>query len=127
MHDKAHDDAANAVVTALMPDSWKRKIASLEQANGEGRLLREQRRQAEHEALPRVAVVLSIAGDISGTVETELPIEIEIPSEPGDPMTVILEPLEPLTIGEHTLLGLLYAVPEYSGTGTYDLTEIEER
>jgi hypothetical protein len=127
IHEKAHDDAASAVVTALMPDSWKRKIASLERANEEGRVLREQQRRAEHEARPRVPVTLTLRGDVSGTLETEIPIRIDMPSEPCDAMTIDLEPLEPLPIGGHTFLGLLFAVPEFSGTGSYDLTTIEER
>jgi hypothetical protein len=127
IHEKTHDDAANAVVTALMPDSWKRKIASLERANEEGRVLREQQRRAEHEARPRVPVTLTLRGDVSGTIETEIPIRIDMPSEPGDVMTIDLEPLEPLPVGGHTFLGLLFAVPKFSGAGVYDLTAIEER
>ncbi len=127
IHEKAQDDAASAVVTALMPDSWKRKIASLERANEDGRLLREQQRQAEHEARPRVPMTFTLRGDVSGTIETAIPIRIDMPSEPGDALTIDLEPLEPLAIGGHTFLGLLFAVPEFSGAGAYDLTAIEER
>ncbi len=127
MHAKAHDDVASAVVTALMPDSWKRKIASLEQANEEGRLQREERRRTEHEGRPRVPCVLTLAGHVSGTIEAEIPIRIGMPSEPGDAMTIDLEPLEPLAIGGHSFLGLLFAVPAYDGEGTYDLNALEER
>lgn len=127
IQEKAHDDAANAAVTALMPASWKRKIASLERANEEGRIRREQQRLAEHEARPSVPVTLTLRGDVSGTLDTEIPIQISMPSEPGDAMTIDLEPLEPLAIGAHTFLGLLFAVPEFSGAGAYDLTAIEER
>jgi hypothetical protein len=127
IHEKAHDDAANAVVTALMPDSWKRKIASLERANEEGRVLREQQRLAEHEARPRVPMTLTLRGDVTGTLDTEVPVRVDMPSAPGDAMTIDLEPLEPLPIGGHTFLGLLFAIPEFNGAGTYDLTAIEER
>lgn len=127
MHDKAHDDATNAVVTALMPDSWKRKIADLERANEEGRNLREQQRRAEHEAREKVPFLLTLSGDVSGSIETEIPMLVHPPAEPGDALTIDLEPLEPLQIGGHTFLGLLLAVPEYAGPGSYDLTAIEER
>ena len=127
MQEKVHEDASNAVVNSLMPDSWKRKIASLEQANEDGRILREQRRRAERESRPKVPLKLTLAGAVSGTIETEIPIRIHEPSEPGDAMTVELEPLEALEIGGHTFIGLLFAIPEYAGTGTYDLIEIEER
>jgi hypothetical protein len=127
IHEKAHDDAANAVVTALIPESWKRRIASLERANEEGRTLREQRRRDEHEARPRVPMTLRLRGDITGSIETDIPIRIDVPSEPGDAMTIDLEPLEPLAVGEHTFIGLLFSVPEFSGEGTYDLIAIEER
>ena len=127
MHDKAHDDAANAVVTALVPESWKRKIASLERANEEGRVAREQQRLAEHEARPRVPVTITLSGTVSGTVETELPLLIHPPAQPDDALTLDIEPLEPVEVGDHTFLGLQFAVPEYDGPGKYDLVEIEER
>jgi hypothetical protein len=127
MHEKAQEDTANAVATALMPESWKRKIASLERANEEGRLQREQQRRAEHEARPTVPLTLTLRGDVTGSLETEIPIRIDMPAEQGDAMTIDLEPLEPLQIGGHTFLGLLFAVPAFAGVGTYDLTAIEER
>ncbi|HEX5164043.1 MAG TPA: hypothetical protein VFV93_01505 [Thermomicrobiales bacterium] len=124
---KAHDDATSAVVNALMPDSWKRKLESLERANEEGRIAREQQRRAEHEARQRVPLTLSLTGSVTGSVSTTVPILIEVPDEPGDPLTVDLEPLEPLEVGGHQFLGLLFAVPAYCGPGTYDLTAIEAR
>lgn len=127
MHEKAHEDASSAVVNALMPDSWKRKIESLERANEEGRIAREQQRRAEHEARARVPVSLTLTGNVVGTLNAEVPIRVDLPHEPGDPLTIDLEPLAPLPVGGHTFLGLLFAVPEYFGPGTYDLVTIEDR
>lgn len=127
MHDKVCGDATNAVVTALMPDTWKRTIASVELANEEGRVAREQQRRAEHEARPRVPTTLSLSGAVSGTVETDIPLLVHRPSQPGDALTINLEPLEPIQIGGHEFFGILLAVPEFAGPGTYDLNAIEER
>jgi hypothetical protein len=127
MNDKVRDDAASAAVAALIPDSWKRKIESLERANEEGRLQRERQQREEHEARPRVPFRLALTGSVDGSVETLIPIKIDMPSEPGDPLTVDLEPLEPVEIGGHIFLGLLFAVPAYSGPGVYDLISLEER
>ena len=127
MHDKVRADATNAVVTALMPDTWKRTIASVERAIEEGRVASEQQRRAEHEARPRVPSTLSVSGAVSGTIETDIPLLVHPPSQPGDALTINLEPLEPIKIGGHEFLGLLFAVPEFAGPGTYDLNTIEER
>jgi|GEM_PF-5087279 len=127
IHEKVEGDAASAVVSALMPESWKRNIERLERANEEGRLQRAQQQRAEHESRQRVPVRLSLAGGVNGTIETLVPIRVDQPAEPGEPMTIDLEPLEPLEIGGHTFIALLLAIPEYSGAGTYDLTEIEQR
>jgi hypothetical protein len=127
IEEKAHNDAANAVVTALMPASWKRKLEGLERANEEGRVAREQQRRAEHESRPRVPLTLSLTGDLCGSLSTNIPARFEMPVEPGAALTIDLEPLEPIEFNGHQSLGLLLAVPNYSGPGTYDLTEIEAR
>jgi hypothetical protein len=125
IEEKAHNDAANAVVTALMPDSWKRKLESFERANEEGRIAREQQQRAEHEARPRVPLTLSLTGDLTGSLSANVPLRMDMPYEPGDALTIDLEPLEPVEFSGHQFLGLLFAVPDYNRPGTYDLTEIE--
>ncbi|MDQ3549022.1 MAG: hypothetical protein M3439_09400 [Chloroflexota bacterium] len=127
MHDKAHDDASNAVVTTLMPESWKRKIASLERANEEGRIARDQQRRNEHEARMRVPFSLTLAGAVTGSVETEIPLLIHPPVEPGDALAIELVPLEPFEIGSRPFLGMHVAVPAFVGAGEYDLNALEER
>ena len=121
---KVKEDIGTAVVSALMPPSWKRKLGELEHASEERRAEADRRRRAEHEARPRAAVRLAFGGDVVGPLEAEIPIAVGWPDEAGDTLTVELEPLEPIAVGGRAFRGLTFAVPGYRGPGRYDLSTL---
>ena len=118
IEDKARDDLGSAVVGALMPESWKRKLEGINQLQAEERVASERRRRERHAALPRATVDLAISGDVQGEYSGALPAEIQEPIEPGDALTVVLEPLDELIIGTQSFNGFQFAVPGYTGDGT---------
>lgn len=124
MHDKVQEDAGRAVFNAVLPERWKQKLGDLERHQEEQRLRAEANKQAEHEARPRADVQLSVVGDVTGAFQGQIPTVVDRPSQPGEAMTVDLSPLEPVAVGDRSWRGFVFAVPHYTGAGTYDLTDL---
>lgn len=119
---RASDTATRTVVGALTPPSWKRKFSELEQRSQDQQRARERQQRAEHEARPRATVRWTFSGDVQGELGGEIPITVNRPEEPGEPLTIELEPLDPMPVGTKVFLGLRLAIPAYHGPGEYDLT-----
>ena len=124
MEDKVRDDLSAAVVSTLIPPSWKRKIGELEHASEQRRVEEDRRRHAGHETRPRAAVRLAFTGDVVGSVDAEIPIEVGWPDEEGEALAVQLEPLEPIGVGGRAFRAYSFAVPGYRGPGRYDLSTL---
>lgn len=122
LEDRAREEAGRAVVGALMPEGWKRKLSDWERQAEAGRAAEAQRRRREHEARPRAVVSLSLSGDVAGAIDEELPVRADRPSEAAGALTVELEPLDPLPVGDRVFRGFQFAVPHYHGPGPYNLS-----
>ena len=127
MHQRVEENTQRAVADAIIPQSWKDKMADIERRREEERAESARRRRAEHEARPRAQVQARFSGGATGELAAAIPVTVGMPDEPGQPMTVELEPLEPLPVGAHALLRFSVAVPAYAGHGTYDLRFYEQR
>jgi hypothetical protein len=121
LEDRVKEDVGRAAVMAVMPRSWREKLDSLQTHSTQQQAARDERRRTEHAARPRAALRLTLAGAVSGTMAAEVPAEIDRPSEAGEPLVVVLEPLEAEPIGGRAFLGFQFAVPAYAGPGRYDL------
>jgi hypothetical protein len=121
MHENARDDATRSTVEALLPPSWKRKLNDWEQQAEDRKAQQEVERRAEHAARPHAALTLSISGDISASFTANVPVILRRPAEEDTALVVELEPLDDISVAGHTFLGLQFAVPDYRGSGDYDL------
>jgi hypothetical protein len=127
MHDKVQEDVGRAVFDAVMPESWKQKISDLERHAEERKAEEARRRRAEHEARPRAESRLSFSGDLTGQIETALPTVVTRPETADEALTVELSPLDPIPAGTRSFRGVQFAIPGYSGPGTYDLSALYAR
>jgi hypothetical protein len=127
IEERIQEDVGRAVVGSLLPATWKRKLGEWEQATADRRAEEERRRRAEHEALPRASLRLSLHGEVRGAIDARVPARVEWPrpyvEEDGQTgaLRIGLEPLDSVAIGGRTFLGLHFAVPDYRGPGTYTL------
>lgn len=124
MEEKAREDATAAAVGALIPPSWKRRMAQWEAQTEERKVQQAEQRRAEHEAMPRAMTSLTFTGDISGSFQQPIPIRVQVPEGDGTAMVVELMPLEPIAVGGSAFIGLQFAVPDYRGAGEYDLLSL---
>jgi hypothetical protein len=115
MEERVREDVGRAVVNAVMPETWKQKISDLQRRQEEEKAESARRRRAEHEARPRAQVRMTI------------PVTVRRPVEPGEALTVELEPLAPIAVGDRSLVAFHFAVPAYGGPGAYDLSATAER
>ena len=122
--EKARD---RAIFEAVVPQGLKDMIAETERNREAQKLESERRRRAEHEARPRADVYARFSGAVTGELRQPLPVTVNRPEEPGEALTVELDPLEPIPVAGHAFLGLWFAVPKYAGQGSYDLQYYEPR
>lgn len=124
MTDRVEGHLQRAAYETLVPPGWKQRLEELQRQQDEQQGAREERDRAEHAARPRATLELTLAGDASGSLSAEVPVVVSWPAAEGEPLIIELEPLEPLTVGVHQLLGLMLAVPGYHGPGSYDLDDL---
>jgi hypothetical protein len=61
---------------------------------------------------------VTLKGAVNGTVDSGLSAQTE---EDGDQLVVTVEPVDPVSLAGGTFAGFTFAIPGYSGDGTYDL------
>lgn len=127
INDRMHEDVQRAVVNAVLPNSWKRKMGELEQAAEMRKVEAAQRERAEHEALPREEVQASFGGVIAGQVRQQMPIVVNWPDENVDAVIVQIKPLDPIRVETRSFNGLDFAIPNFQGPGHYDLSALYQR
>jgi hypothetical protein len=78
-------------------------------------------RQAEERAHRSAAVgdtQVTLRGAVNGTVGSGLAAKTE---QDGDQLVVTVEPVDPVSLDGGAFAGFTFAIPRYSGPGTYDL------
>jgi hypothetical protein len=122
MRDKQREDATRSAVEALIPPSWKHKLSDWEQQAEDRREQQAAEARAEHAARPRAELVLELTGDIDGSLTAAVPVVVREPQGEERALIVEPEPFDQVVVSSHQFLGLQFAVPEYRGSGTYDLS-----
>ncbi len=126
MERRVEEQRDRAIADAFLPQGWK--TADLERRTREREAAAEQRRREQHAARPRADVQATFTGSVTGSFRGGVPIDVGWPGEPGEALTVNLEPLEPVDLGGgHSFEALQFAVPGFAGAGTYDLSAYESR
>jgi hypothetical protein len=124
MEDRARQDVMTGVFNAVLPPKWKQKLRDLERHKMEQDAEAQRRRRAEHEARPRASAHLSLRGVAWGDIDMDIPVRVSRPDDPGQSLTVELEPLDPIPLGQDALTHFTFAAPAYRGPGVYDLTTL---
>jgi hypothetical protein len=127
MRQKATDDAVNSVANVVLPESWKRKLENVERGRYQRQLDNQERYRAEQEALPHVALCLSVTGDLQASVDGIFPSVVRFPDSPGDALTVEVVPLDPVAMGDTWFQHLSFAIPSYRGPDSYDIAAMARR
>jgi hypothetical protein len=61
---------------------------------------------------------VTLRGRVNGTVDSGLAASTE---RDGDQLVVTVEPVDPVSLDGGTFAGFTFAIPDYTGPGTYDL------
>lgn len=109
--ERAEYETGRAIFNAVLPSKWKDKLDSLEALSRKAQDDRFAAERTRIEALPHARVDFSLSGDLNGSFDGVLPIEVSWPDDDDGWIVVSIEPIEPVVFGAHEFLGLRFALP----------------
>jgi hypothetical protein len=130
---QAQGEAVTSFLEGVLPPNLAAKVTAARPENVAARRAAEEAQERAERREQLAAMVesgataelsLTISGDESGTISVVLPCER---SEDDGWLRVRLESADPLSVGSTGLAELSLAVPEFHGTGRYDLAELARR
>jgi hypothetical protein len=101
-------------VTKETLEKAKADSEAMEAQQAEAREAEQREQRSAHVGTSRV----TLSGMVKGTIDAALSVQTE---KDGDQLFVTVESVDPVPLEAGTFTGFTFAVPDYHGTGTYDL------